>query len=184
MVLLSIDSVQVNDLSIRKRLNFHGDNSGFDQIEFDVSWIDGIGSTRGLIPIFDCFVGLTSVSPACVMKLLCHEENGTLLFTNNADTIQDCSLVDDLEFIPATQMVVNFSPNPVKDILNIHFNNKDWENQFLDFQVYNTMGQLVHQQKVWVLDTYQLNLNSSPSGLYWLKINNEKHSITTTIIKQ
>lgn len=50
MVLETIDSIQLRDGSIRKRLNFYGHNAGiYSFVDFEVSWIDGIGSTRGLI---------------------------------------------------------------------------------------------------------------------------------------
>jgi hypothetical protein len=96
MVLLSVDSIAVLDGSIRKRLNFELNNVSFDGSGFGVSWIDGIGSTRGTIFNILCSTNTFSRSSgSCQTELICVKDaNERLLYNSTEDEIYDCNKVD------------------------------------------------------------------------------------------
>lgn len=124
MVLLSIDSVEILDGSIRKRLNFELNNVYFDGSGFAVSWIDGIGSTRGTI--FNSFCSTNSFvrsSPSCQSELICVKDAGSrVLYSSTEDEIFDCTKVDVVSSTPNHQLptgTFKLYPNPASNITNV-----------------------------------------------------------------
>ena len=124
MVLLSIDSVTILDGSIRKRLNFELNNVGFDGGGFAVSWIDGIGSTRGTISNLSCSTNsFARFSPSCQSELICAKDAGNrLLYNSTEDEIYDCNKVDVVSSTPDYQLprgAFKLYPNPASDFITI-----------------------------------------------------------------
>ena len=73
----------------------------------------------------------------------------------------------------------NFSayPNPVKDVLNISYNNT-----ISDISVFNLLGQLVMSAKPSAND-YQLNMSQLSVGTYLVKVTSENQVKTVKVIK-
>ncbi len=121
----SIDSVEVLDGSLRKRLNFELFLPySFSEPYFSVSWIDGIGSTWGLHLFDDCDVigGQRSASPVCGQRLTCVQDNERLLFNNTEDQIWECSERAIVSSIPDNQLPessLKVLPNPTFSNISI-----------------------------------------------------------------
>ena len=74
---------------------------------------------------------------------------------------------------------VSIYPNPTTDMVTIDFGNI--EN--VSFQVYNTLGKLIMEEKNINSNSYQLKLNES-SGVYFIKINTNGKSFNYKVIKE
>jgi hypothetical protein len=127
MVLLSMDSVTVLDGSIRKRLNFELNNVGFDGGGFGVSWIDGIGSTRGTI--FNSFCSTNTqarFTGTCQSELICVKDaDNRLLYNSTEDEIYDCNKVDVISSVPSYRLpegTFELYPNPAGDFVFVEGN--------------------------------------------------------------
>jgi hypothetical protein len=67
MMVTSVDSVFIEGTGYRKRINF----------DYSQSWIEGIGSTAGLLyPYYSCF------TCTCFLELVCFEQDGLTLYRN------------------------------------------------------------------------------------------------------
>jgi hypothetical protein len=93
-------------------------------------------------------------------------------------------LVDDLEFEYNNQNIAendfsifNLYPNPSNGIVNISINT----NQTAEILVYNSLGQLVHQEnnvRQWTI----LDLTEQNKGLYFVKVNIDNNSYTQKVL--
>ncbi len=72
------------------------------------------------------------------------------------------------ELIAAKESIKVY-PNPSSGIFNLDFENGSYDNY--EISVFNTMGQLLFQQK---LDSSIIDLSNQNDGIYFLKINNVK----------
>jgi len=127
MLLLSIDSITIFNGSIRKRLNFELNNVGFDGGGFAVSWIDGIGSTRGTIFNSSCSTNsFARFSPSCQSELICVKDaDNRLLYNSTEDEIYDCNKVDVISSVPNYQLpdgAFKLYPNPASNFVFIEGN--------------------------------------------------------------
>ena len=94
--------------------------------------------------------------------------------TSSCVSIADLSISDNL-----FTNQVSIYPNPTTDMINLDFGNL--EN--VSFQVFNTLGNLIMEEKNINCDTCQLLLNEKP-GVYFIKINSKGKSFTYKVIKQ
>lgn len=129
MILLSIDSTTILDGSIRKRLNFELNNVSFDGGGFGVSWIDGIGSTRGTIVNKLCSTNtLLRSSGSCQSELICvKDSNERMLYNSTEDEIYDCNKIDiissnDTYELPKGSFTVY--PNPASNFVLLEGSNQ------------------------------------------------------------
>jgi hypothetical protein len=103
-ILTSIDSIQLEDLSYRKRFLFK------DAFNDSIIWIKGIGNLGG--PIRP--VGIYGIN-----FILCYQENQNFLYQ-----YQDLVPVQCDNYVPVNEIHessnINIFPNPFKDILNIN----------------------------------------------------------------
>lgn len=101
----------------------------------------------------------------------------TVLATNlgqmgmEANFSGSCSLgVDDVEFINNKLVVY---PNPANNNLKIKL---DVISDNLNFEVYNTLGQVVLPSQKLVNNDFDLNVSSLTKGVYFLKVSNDKET--------
>ena len=148
-VVQSIDSVLVGG-TYRKRWNI---NSGYS-----ISFIEGIGSTYGLI----------ERSPRTVLDFpdfafTCFKQNGQPLYP---DTATNCQVIVSVNTIESCSYQVLVSPNPAKETVNFEFGNIQNHKQ-AHLRCYDVFGNLLYNetvvqgQKEVVLD-----ISSWPSGMY------------------
>ena len=170
--LVSIDSVEVLDGSLRKRLTFelYLPNTFNSSLYYTVSWIDGSGSTYGL-ELSNCGVigGGRSISPVCEQRLICVQDDHNLLFNNTQDQVWECSeraIVSSTHDGQLPEGSVMVSPNPTQDLINIISTDQV---QLTRLRLQDVAGRVLLDQVVSpLLPAHQLSLSGFPQGLYVL----------------
>jgi len=77
---------------------------------------------------------------------------------------------------------ITIYPNPVKDMLQIDFNNEEFKNS--NYQLFNAQGQLINSGKISAQKT-EINFSTYPTSIYILKIeDNSKVNKSFKIIKK
>lgn len=176
MVLRSTDSLTILDGSLRKRLNFELNNVGFDGGGFGVSWVDGIGSTRGTI--FDSFCSTNTFarsagSPSCQSELICVKDaNERLLYNSTEDEIYDCNKVDVISSTPGFQLpegTFKVFPNPATNFVVVEINGQYPLSRLI---ITDLSGRSVLDRTLTVPTTedYRIELNELPGGMYNLAV--------------
>lgn len=181
MILESIDITEpLLDDSSRKRMNFIGYGGGYgEQEEYHLSWIDGIGSTRGFIPNLFCFV--KNSGPICIEQLACHGDEGDLVYTNVELAAPFCEPKQIVSVEEAVKLEYHISifPNPSNEYIQIAWNpNTRWR-----IRLFDQLGSTLYQSE-WIRnDEYYLSLQQQKRGFYWLEISTEKARIVRKVIK-
>jgi type IX secretion system substrate protein len=145
-----IDSIQISG-SYRKRYNF---------IEGE-TWIQGIGSIRGLFSVITPFP-----TCSCTQALLCHKQSNTLVYINPAYNFCYCDLGVSMDEPEARQKIKIF-PDPFSENTSLVID-KNLMNAILT--VYNSKGQQVKQMKNISGKTILLERNGLPAGIYFLQL--------------
>lgn len=174
MVLETIDAIQLQDGSIRKRLNFYGCNAGIFLLEdFEVSWIDGIGSTRGLLIARQCSVLPKTIhSPTCSGRLICYQNNGEVLFSNRKEPIFRCTtegVLSDVTTVELEDIQITLSPNPTSDQLTVSFQTTA-QFQAWSYRIFDQLGRIIAQQEIVHQSKFSIDVSLFDSGIYWLEI--------------
>ncbi len=84
---------------------------------------------------------------------------------------------------PNLDQIINVYPNPVTKILTIDF--QDLEGKVV-YQIYNSLGELLitEQEQISGHHLKKINMDSFPSGLYFLQVNHKQLNIQKKILKQ
>jgi hypothetical protein len=89
-------------------------------------------------------------------------------------------LANNLSNIDTNELKFDYYPNPVKQFLNVRFQN---ENECNSYIIYNSLGQQVQMEKI-TTNTIVINCNTLSSGFYFVSFkNNNKELKTIKIIK-
>ncbi|MFL9843645.1 T9SS type A sorting domain-containing protein [Flavobacterium rhizosphaerae] len=75
---------------------------------------------------------------------------------------------------------VSVSPNPSNGIFNLNFTN--YEEQEFEMSIFNTLGQLIKTQKVNTATNLQVDLSNHQAGNYFIRLVNNKETITKIIV--
>lgn len=111
----SMDSVQLLNGEYRKRY-------WLNNIWNNEVWIEGIGSSRGLLSSQDYLF-------ECLSNLCCYIKGNEVLYSGSYDfsIIADCGTFLLLVYSnPFSKLILELSPNPATDFLTIHFSSPDY----------------------------------------------------------
>lgn len=189
MILENIDSIILLDGAKRKRLNFQGYNAGlFGGQEFTVSWIDGIGSTRGMVVYENCTdlkrEGLLQY-PVCFTRLSCYQYKGELIFNNTGDFLSSCSvegLINHVIELDGNKIQVSVFPNPAKcEKINIVMNNLPTGEKWC-YKLIGQMGNTIFQSSKLSAPKATLHAADFLPGLYFLQTIVENKLVTEKLI--
>jgi hypothetical protein len=164
LIVENIDTVLVGGV-LRKKIVFWGIN---------MTWIEGIGNTYGLLFITSHF--LTSGSPQ--NTLICFKQNDTILYFNNNYT--ECMPLNISNKATEHNTKVTIFPNPANDKLNIEI--KENSNEF-SIVIFNLLGQMVKQDKLDQM-TNEINISNLTKGIYNVSIINKNEIVNFKIIKE
>jgi hypothetical protein len=129
-----------------------------------LTWIDGIGATRGLLYFKDHMPE---------EMLLCFKQNNNLQYKNDQD--KDCIYIDILENVKEiSKPQITISPNPALNIVSIVSDKK-----ISHIEILSVSGKIINTYKPNKND-YTIDISDLPKGVYFIKINNE----TKKIIKE
>jgi hypothetical protein len=183
----SVDTIMTLDGVKRKRYNIHKYvRIDEDRLEgfYIFSWIEGIGSTIGLIPNYNLiYFQSFPISPVTIETLLCFKEKEALTYTDSLLYDGNCFIDKFVSVQNQYLKDVEIYPNPFYSNVEVLLD-KDRVYR-LSLDVFNSLGQRVHQQEV-ENSNASISLSYLPSGTYYLKITdttNREAFITRQIIK-
>ncbi len=130
IIISSIDSILING-SYRKVFHFEDDPA---------IWIEGIGSTVGLLTPID-----PGVTGNYKWDLVCFFQNDELLYHNPNFSSCYMSYSGINDFPNSGSIGIEIFPNPTKEIININLIGNG--EQLKNIHIYNLLGQLVYNSK-------------------------------------
>jgi hypothetical protein len=113
------------------------------------------------------------------------DENGAVIISGGnfgssesvSFNVQDPLSVDEFDL----ENLIGFYPNPVRDNLNISLNSV---NQDLDYEIFNTIGQIVSKGSLTSNRTHTIDMVQYQSGIYFIKLSTASFSMTRKVIKK
>lgn len=157
LIVSSVDTLLL-DNSLRRKINFLQFSN--NNPVWDFSWIEGIGSTRGLLYISD------STPYNRLNHLICFKQNENLLFLHQS--YNDCSPA-------ATELTEQTLENNVKIYPNPIINNEAkfvFNGLAIDLiTIYNVYGSFITSSNTRGLDNANISLPNIASGVYFYVCN-------------
>jgi len=160
--IINSDTVEINGV-LKKRLQISYAPSSLYNYVVD-TWIEDVGSLLGIL--YPCVIFNGSQH-----SLLCYFQNNELIYKN--PEYPKC-YYEEGEDITSVQTIVNNDcyvfPNPVDDVLTVSSSN----NTLLKIEIFNMLGQKVYNQS----HGNTIDISSSPTGLYFLKVYDTNEQVT------
>jgi hypothetical protein len=168
MKITSIDSILLNDMTYRKRINFDWGTK--------FSWIEGIGSQYGLLyPYYLCITCLCWEELVCYKQIDSYEQKESYLYLNESH-VPCFNYYASVNEFNSVSNYTQISPNPFTSSTQIYLN-KTYHNISLD--VYNIQGKLMLQKQYTDCNQIQLNRNGLGNGMYFLKLTMDDRWVET-----
>lgn len=150
---VSIDSILVQS-SYRKRLNLHVKSIGSNSFGAFDEWIEGIGSTNGII--HNGYMMFDAAS-----YLICFHQNNELVYIDSPDGA--CRyLILNLNELPG-QAVTHVFPNPATNQVSIEYSGTPFESY--SFEILDQLGRIVVSENQFK-SAFKVNTNALPNGIY------------------
>ena len=150
LIVESVDSVLLPDAKYRREINLYG----------GVKWIEGIGSTFGLLsPGFSCTTCI------CGSQLVCFRQNDSLFYLN--ESMVPCFSFNSVDEVINIPQPSNISPNPFTTSAQITFPQSC---HHISLAVYDIQGKLMLQNQYAGCNQIQLNRSGLSNGMYFLKL--------------
>ena len=151
LIVTRIDTIDLGGV-LRKRFHFE---------YMDFTWIEGIGSTNGLL----FYNGMKPLCEYCSWnKLLCVIQNDSLIYHWGTGNCFTTNTITSPEVAPS----ITAYPNPAKDRITFDFSGA----QFETLQVINTAGVVVREARLGGQTQYSLPLKGLPAGVYLYRLQN------------
>ena len=83
---------------------------------------------------------------------------------------------------PSIDAQVSVSPNPTNGALNVQINHKNAQTEILEMLVTNIAGQVIENVTNLKSNSYNLDLNAHPKGIYFLKVKSTEGVATKKIV--
>src|SRR5574344_976072 len=167
----SVDSIQINN-QFRKRINI---KNGYS-IDYEESWIEGIGSTFGLF--FPSAYGVVDLG--AIPELLCIHINDTMIYQNSF--YNNCYYYEEIPepngIRENTENNIKLYPNPANNILNIEHTIKS--DTQIQYYIINSCG-VVYKEGV--LTSNIIDISLFEKGLYFIMISYDKQNYTNKFVK-
>jgi hypothetical protein len=91
---------------------------------------------------------------------------------------EGCNFLTDLEEVPAPVTQLSVFPNPSQGQFHLSFGGKP----ITQVSVFDATGRLVHREQGQFWEQHQLDLSGLPTGLYWLRAEQEGQMLTQKLI--
>ncbi|MFI5134289.1 MAG: T9SS type A sorting domain-containing protein [Chitinophagales bacterium] len=163
----AIDSVQLLDETFRRRFNFLPPFADY--------YIEGIGSSYGILPEYTPPSGLGSVS----YQLTYFKDHGEPLYHESAT--EECSVMTSVLEVPETNKI-NIRPNPFSNYFTIEFGKTFYEGVI---EIRNLAGQIVFKQSIGNSSTETIsNEYFKEGGIYFLIIKTDYEVYSSKLVYQ
>ena len=179
--LVSKDTVMYNDQVRRTRFNFEvmkTGGSGFIA-RYSYSWIEGLGSTLGILPDPYIYSFSPIGYPVILKDLLCFKQNDTLIYTHPDLYKGNCfmDIVDDVKTIN-DPIAINIYPNTTVEKLFIQHDLSLSKNTS-SIVLIDVMGRVVLQNPLDAMIT-QLDVTNLSPGIYFVQIRSKEGQINVS----
>ncbi len=129
-------------------------------------WIEGIGSTEGVV-----YSGYSLITGSDFM-LLCFYENDTLSYIDSSYNECYYNTYGVIENISVNSPFIIY-PNPATQTINISFNNQ--QNMPFTFELYNYYGEIICKKQI--INSTSFDLSNISNGIYFYIIKDNKNFI-------
>jgi len=160
LTVCGFDSIKIND-HYRKVINLCSPQSYILE-----KWIEGIGSTRGVI-----YSGYSLITGSD-FELLCFYENDTLSYIDSSYNECYYNTYGAIENIFVNSSFIIY-PNPATQTINISFNNQ--QNMPYTFELYNNYGEIIFKKQI--INSTSFELSNISNGVYFYIIKDNKNFI-------
>lgn len=151
-----IDSILIGT-TYRKSINFDYD------YEYDMSWIEGIGSLRGIITLTGGYL----TSSGSKNNLICFRQNREILYHNRGYG-NDCFYKNDHNSVEVNNFAkaIVLAPNPVSATCMVSYSAC-----YYQLQIVSLFGIVVREFNVTGQTSTIVDRHGLPSGIYFIKLN-------------
>lgn len=154
-IVQSIDSVLVGN-NYRKRWSINP--------SYQIDFIEGIGSTYGLIEFSPGF------TDAAFFSITCFQQNGQTLYP---DTITNCQLImTSVNSIESYSTLANISPNPFSTRTTVQITSSELRSTSYELEMYDVFGRMVKEFAI-RSSPFVIERGNLPSGIYFIQLEEE-----------
>ena len=161
LVVNGFDSIKINNY-YRKVINLSCPGAPY----IAEKWIEGIGSTEGVI-----YCGYSLIIGGDY-ELLCFYENDTLSYIDSSYNECYYNTYNVIENISVNSSFIIY-PNPATQTINISFNNQ--QNMPYTFELYNNYGEIIFKKQI--INSTSFELSNISNGVYFYIIKDNKNFI-------
>jgi len=161
LIVGGFDSIKIND-QYRKVINLSCPSAPY----ITEKWIEGIGSTEGVI-----YSGYSLITGSD-FELLCFYENDTLSYIDSSYNECYYNTYGVIENISVNSPFIIY-PNPATQTINISFNNQ--QNMPFTFELYNYYGEIICKKQI--INSTSFDLSNISNGIYFYIIKDNKNFI-------
>ncbi len=166
----SIDSVLLQDMTYRRRINFYG----------TYSWIEGTGTTSGLF--YPYYWGIACI---CSTHLVCFYHNGNLVYLDES-TMPCFNLAVSQPEFSGNNQDFDIYPNPFSTTTTIEY--ELTEPSHVQLSIYNAIGEVVYntEDRLMSVGKYSFTWSAErlPEGLYYAVLRSEEGVGVVKMVKQ
>tara|TARA_R110002111_G_scaffold53887_2_gene93472 strand:+ start:1400 stop:3721 length:2322 start_codon:yes stop_codon:yes gene_type:complete len=113
------------------------------------------------------------------------DENGNIIKTGAEFDSEDTVLFSVAQPLSVAdfglESLISIYPNPTKDNLTIVLNNV---NENVNYEIFNTLGQQMAKGNLVANSTHTLQMSSYQTGIYFVKLSTNTHTMTKKLIKE
>lgn len=147
LVVLKVDTIVLNDNQLRKRQHMKVIRNYLEPVNYNVYWIEGIGSQQALLEDDFCyFFDLEKFGPLCGQRLVCYSLNGQMLYSNSDSSFQSCPppFIVGANYPEILQDVsIQLFPNPSSIELSYEINSSVRKHTLEEINILNLYGKNV-----------------------------------------
>lgn len=191
MILQRIDTLPFSDGTMRKHFRFLSNELGTVYLEgpFPITWIDGMGSTRGLLIDKTCSTfdatrdPNRSIGPFCYGLLLCYQNDSQVRYSASFDPIYSCTaegvVSDTEEFLPSGAL--QLFPNPASETVTLSL---PFDLDLTGWQYYlvDAFGRVVSQPKQVRNHQESIAVSHFPAGIYRMVVQSGRQVVTRGLV--
>lgn len=160
----AVDSILING-NYRKRINF---DAGY--------WIEGIGNSQGL------FLEPWPNISEYMVDLYCMSANDTTLYPEFS--VGECEFPVGIKEMGNNNLLLNIYPNPFKIEIFVELKKSTWESDLKNIIILNSFGQQINPVFQIENNIIRIEMESFPTGIYFIGITNNENVIGRKLIKE
>lgn len=171
LLTLEVDSILYSDNKVRRRQLMKVIGNYQEPRDYEVYWIEGIGSTQALLEDDFCFFNdREKISPTCGQRLVCYSLDGLLAYSNSDSTFNECPppfIISAENTLTLKNLEVKLYPNPASSYLSYELSFSKNNYILEEISILNLYGQVVFSKTTNKLKK-EIDIRHLPKGLFSL----------------